>query len=363
MVNIFESEGLSVESQFLKNFFSRLNEQGIDYCVLRNYESLPNSLGGSDLDILFSSKCFSEANVIITELAYKYGLKCIAAIQAYRVLTRIFLGAPRGLWWGVRFDAFSYAGTNGCDILPVEHVLKRAVIHNGIRVASLSDASIMSFLKDIIGSGMDRKQYQGDASLSFKLEKHIFVPILKRYFGNTCVHSTIIPLLENKLMDLRHAQNGIKRSWLFTNINKDFKNTVTSRFMDYCHRFQRLFRPLGISVAFLGTDGSGKTTIINMIRPILESALHTQTYREHLRPNLLPSIGQLFGRPALIDPVTNPHSSAPSGIIGSILRLVYYSLDYILGYWVKVYPILVKRPCVFIFDRYYYDLLYDPHRS
>lgn len=43
----------SVEDEnFLKVFFRNLGESGIQYCVLRNYEHLPHSLNGSDLDIL-----------------------------------------------------------------------------------------------------------------------------------------------------------------------------------------------------------------------------------------------------------------------------------------------------------------------
>ena len=116
-------------------------------------------------------------------------------------------------------------------------------------------------------------------------------------------------------------------------------------------------------IVFLGTDGSGKSTIISKIGPLLESVLHSKSHYEHLRPNLIPSIAWLFGKPEPKGPITEPHKSDPSNFIGSVLRLCYYTLDYIFGYWFKVYPKMAMRPCLFIFDRYFYDYLFDPRRS
>ncbi len=113
----------------------------------------------------------------------------------------------------------------------------------------------------------------------------------------------------------------------------------------------------------MGTDGSGKSTIIDAICPVLEQSLHTKPLYEHLRPNLLPSLARVFGRPVSEGPVTNPHGSKPSGLCGSLLRLCYYTTDYILGYWLKVFPVMVKSPCLYIFDRYFYDYYIDPRRG
>ena len=62
-------------------------------------------------------------------------------------------------------------------------------------------------------------------------------------------------------------------------------------------------------------------------------------------------------------PIKNPHELKSSGIIGSLLRLFYYSFDYIFGYVIKVYPVIVKKSSIWIFDRYYYDYMIDPKRA
>ncbi len=44
------------ENSFVINLFSLLNKEKIEYCVLRNYQSLPQHTGKSDIDLWVSSK-------------------------------------------------------------------------------------------------------------------------------------------------------------------------------------------------------------------------------------------------------------------------------------------------------------------
>lgn len=119
-----------------------------------------------------------------------------------------------------------------------------------------------------------------------------------------------------------------------------------------------------LTIAFLGTDGSGKSTIIEAICPILSEAMNMEVKYEHLRPNYLPSLGVALGKRTKeaeenFGPVTNPHNSRPSGFVGSMMRLFYYLIDYTYGYYKKVY---LSKGLIWIFDRYYYDYLIDPLR-
>lgn len=119
------------------------------------------------------------------------------------------------------------------------------------------------------------------------------------------------------------------------------------------------------TIAFLGTDGSGKSTIIREITSIIEEKTGMIVRYEHMRPNYLPSLAVALGKRSKDEdyangPVNNPHASKPSGLIGSFLRLGYYLIDYTYGYFRKIYP---SRNIVWIFDRYYYDLLFDQKRT
>lgn len=120
---------------------------------------------------------------------------------------------------------------------------------------------------------------------------------------------------------------------------------------------------VGLVICFIGTDGSGKSTIIDTIKPSLETKFNGGVYYEHLRPNYLPSIASIFRRSVSFnEPVVDPHSSPQSGFLVSFVRWSYYMLDYTLGYFIKVFPKLKANSCVWVFDRYYYDYFIDPIR-
>jgi thymidylate kinase len=111
--------------------------------------------------------------------------------------------------------------------------------------------------------------------------------------------------------------------------------------------------PTGLFVAVLGPDGAGKSTVIEGLRKEMAGAFR-RTARFHLMPGLLQ-------RPSNSGPVTDPHGKPPRSWLFSLLKLAYYWLDYTLGYWLRIRPLLVRSTLV-LFDRYYDDLLVDPRR-
>lgn len=120
-------------------------------------------------------------------------------------------------------------------------------------------------------------------------------------------------------------------------------------------------KPCGISIAILGTDGSGKTTVAGL----LEQLFRQQGFgvrRLHWRPEILPSPIRSYGSPELVHDVTRPHSSEARSRVASILLMLYYLVDFWLGYVFQTRLFLRGRTSVAIFERYFYDVIIDPKR-
>lgn len=110
----------------------------------------------------------------------------------------------------------------------------------------------------------------------------------------------------------------------------------------------------GIIIVFLGPDGSGKSSVIEQIIPILSPKFQRTCYI-HLHPR--------FGIKAKgkSTPVTNPHGQLSRGLLSSTAKLLYFLNVYCFGYLLKIRPMMIQNTLV-IFDRYYHDLLVDPIR-
>lgn len=116
-------------------------------------------------------------------------------------------------------------------------------------------------------------------------------------------------------------------------------------------------------VVVMGSDGSGKTTLIELVRQDLKQLIgNLKVECRHLRPGLLPPIAYMIGRHSDEGPVLEPHGKRVFGPILSFFKVAYYGLDYVLGYWIRVRPRLSKGRTLFLFDRYYFDYFVDPAR-
>lgn len=119
-------------------------------------------------------------------------------------------------------------------------------------------------------------------------------------------------------------------------------------------RVARILRPTGFMVAVLGPDGSGKSSVIQRVLSDLAPVFRDTRYM-HLRPRLI------GGRNGAIGAVTNPHALPVRGGMASWAKLAYFVSDYVLGFALRVWPLMARSTLV-AFDRYYHDLLVDPER-
>lgn len=114
--------------------------------------------------------------------------------------------------------------------------------------------------------------------------------------------------------------------------------------------------PKGTWVVLLGSDGVGKSTLLERLVAD-NNALFPVVVTQHLRPNaILPSLKTTKAGSAV-----KPHSLPEYSPWKSVAKLIYLVLDYNVGYLLRVRPQLA-RGALFVFDRYFYDLVVDPVR-
>jgi len=344
-----------VNNNFLPQFFDELKSQNLQYSVLRNYQYLPNSTGGSDLDMLINKADAGKFLEILKNISKKTNGAIISVISS-EICPRICLAGSYNSGWGVMIDLhYEEITYRGYTILSNNIIWKNTyTLDNGVSVLGQKADALVGLFKELLNNGTCQQKYYDDFKKLSTEES-----FLKSVFGDIGKEDIISPLLH--CQQNTYSDNEIHR--LNTALNKEFPRKSLS-LKSKAEKFERFSKQPGYSIAFLGTDGSGKSTIIEKITPTLNDAFHNAVYYEHMRPNRFPSIARLMGKKEEFSgPVTNPHGSEPSGFLGSLLRWFYYMLDYTFGFYLKVWPKKAIRSCVWIFDRYYYDYLIDPKRG
>lgn len=263
------------------------NKNGIDYCILRNYEFLleESEKQERDVDVLISGGDVERA----FEILRKHGF-----LERRRGCTTNHLGCSRvvlklgSVERRIGFD-FHVGGLayNGCYYLLSEDVLarkKRVYINVSRRtffyVPSDEDYFLELLLHSILDKGEFRDKYKGileKLSDSKKLDISYMKNVTSKLLGKR---------LSNKLIEL--ALNGeydelLKLKWnlvLALCTNKPVNTFILIRnllrirrinIMNAANSVYRLINPFykAPMISFIGVDGSGKTTIANELNKVL----------------------------------------------------------------------------------------------
>lgn len=108
-------------------------------------------------------------------------------------------------------------------------------------------------------------------------------------------------------------------------------------------------------VAFLGCDGSGKSTVITDVANQLRME-GTKVSLGHWRPRVLEGEEE-SGEKITAD---NPHGEPPRGLVSSIVKLAWLGFNWWGGWWRWLRR--RSRDGVILYDRYHVDLFVDPKR-
>lgn len=338
---------------FLVDFFELLNRK-TTYAVLRNYEGLPDEYQSRDIDILIDQVNFKKIKKDIYNLAKSYDYKVLLFYKA------------------AGHVAIFFQNKNICDnIIQFDFLFNVSV--KGILIFNSS-----IYLNERLFNG---KVYYLPPVLEF-LDKYLYNKLLGQEYP--IKYSSLLEKVVNEYSDeLKkwliislgssiHNLEEVERLSTATLVRIISKKNKGIHFKIYSVKYAiytlaNLVNPQGLFISFTGPDGVGKTTVLNMVADTYRSVWNEEATKiHHFRPDFLPRIAILLHKTGAVKNVDEnyekPHRGKNSGIIGSIIRLLYYMCDYQLGYWKEIFPRRFRRQ-VTIFDRYFSDIIIDSERS
>ena len=345
---------------FLNAFFEGLNDLNIRYCVLRNYEQLPNSTAGSDIDMWVHESDIQNCIAVLTRASESAKMHLVTFFSD---CTAIKVGIQNNIG-GVQIDIFKGAIYYKQNVLVSgELIAANTKIYNGIQVLGKEFGDLLALIKELMNNSKIKDKYL----IPIYAKKDFYsIEYLKKVlpnFNDSFLHLFCECIKESAVADKIYQLKNLGQKGLSD------KNKHSSFALKMAKVKRLLGKRPGYVIVVEGTDGSGKSFIINSITPILNGAFHNGVIYNHLRPNWLPDIAVVLGKRKKpkegqeVKVVSDPHAGKQSGLVMSLVRWGWYMLDYTLGFMKKIWLPIHSKSKVFIFDRYYYEFYLDQKRS
>ena len=357
----FQNEEQKAKQAFLSLILGKLNDHHIEYAVVHPGNSrLPDV--NSDVDLVFGEDPRKLMDHSIEEICKHHKDSRLVQRLFYDVFCGYYyiLAIPTAsgftfLHLDCLYDPF---GINRYH-LPTPYLLEnRLQTTYGYR-CSLARETEYLFLKRIIKNSWTHSSLQ-EVRRILLTDREANKTIAKKWLGakNAALVDTFLRTEQHSSID-QHLGDELK--WLLESSfsKKHFFKWVARRAMTLLRNMTRVLRPTGYFVAIVGPDGAGKSTINQSVQHALKRGFR-HLWHFHWRPKLLPKLSRTSSAGPQQSVEAPPERSQYRGLI-SFVRFVYYWVDFVLGYWLIIYPRRVRSTLI-IGERYFPDVLVHPER-
>lgn len=353
----------SIESLLTKMFDIMDKEFHHPYIVMNKYDEVPYKLP-SDLDMCITLEDFNRLDAIVPNIAKGVNLIIVQKIwHGYMKCAYMLSPIEPIVQFRLQLDFFTDFSVKHTPLLiPYQDMQTEIRKYGRFTIPSYRMEYVFLLMRRIFKNDFDEEHFcaiqkamTGDKEGCFLYLKKYFDAVtadqINNYVesGDAVKLKSMQPILWKKLQSLsRKNSRGIYK--------------LRFRLAEIKRQCFRIKYPVGICAALLSPDGGGKSSIFERINETCWGSFYGIS-RMYFRPHILKNPGMLNPLNPVPESADNPdpHGKKPNGFVKSLVRYLYYNIDYVLGY-----NILVRKKCIqkqlVVFDRYYYDYFVDMKR-
>lgn len=346
--------------QALEILANTWNKSGLSYSVLHGLEGYPHSVG-RDLDV------------------------CMKRADTTRGADLAESELRKDGWFTVRFDRiwahwlFGFRYHHGkvegleIDFLPTMQTGLLRFLNGPSRFTE----TIGPFPQDIWGGFVKRilMQFYGSNGVRFRSKPDSLVlsgsesEVVERKLGEFFGDRTRLLIEFLQCGDLESTDRFLRQTRVWSQLRSLlFSKRRIERFYFCLRRFVGLNiapRRVAPIIAIVGPDGVGKSSTIRSLEALLQEInVFPKSIFRHWRPDLIPTLNEVLEPKAWFRKrFSDGRAQQPRRHAGpfSLIRLLYYSIDFIVGFWLKDARASVRLHPV-IYDRHAIDMSIDPAR-
>ena len=358
-----------VHASCFSDFINKLNSADEKYFILRNFEGLPENNFSKDVDIIIEPGTFKKVLHILLASMKDAGFDHYYIMNYERA--HCIYGFNTKYNFYIHVDLIEGYANKGYEIFSFNELYANTIVYGSFRVLKPSYDAVMLLLYKLVGVRELKIKYQNKIKDIYKTDRCEILEILSRVlskktceFISECLDKEdFVTIIDNA----REIGKSAKSIAAKKNIIKTFIGWNKFLF-EKAYNIIMCPPKMRKMIVVEAPDGTGKTTFINALVEKISQAYVSDLNKSkvyHFRPELLPNLGaagQKVGVMKQDKDFTNPHRAKPAGFVSSLIRMIYYWLDYIIGM-----PLILRKNAQFdkitIFDRYIYDFLVDPYRT
>lgn len=349
------------EQIFLEGFFSFLNDEQVEYAVIRNYETLPRTVPGTDIDLTLPYADFKRIHDRLGSMAASVGYRIWKQFPKNWSIIQIKFAPnvctdPQEI---VKVD-FMLNGLKwlGYDLISRDDLTAHTTEWQGLRILDIPACTLLTLLNSWTYGGRLKEKYRLEY-LELVPDRRDWVDQRLRALFGPFSRRLISGLEEGRLQEppwpvrLRLVRSRWKKGLsIFSGLRWFITGTV-----------RRMVSPPGEFVVVIGPDGTGKSSLVDKV-----AAECVRMYKRLSRFHHYPYLKvysrldqKSFSRYKKRIDEKDEWSlrQRKFSCIASLFRCGYQSVRYLTGYWLWIYPERVKGSLV-VGERWCYDLLIDP---
>jgi thymidylate kinase len=340
----------------LSELFAFLDREMVEYCVVGDHEKMSEGRDG-DIDLVVSPSVLKAMPRLLLRFAITNDARLMQSIK-HEPTAYFFVLAWRDANQQlhlIQLDTCSDYYRFGRKLMTADEILDGRLpvaidAKTDYHVAEGTPAFLYYVLKKVEKGVID--EYHGHA-LSQLYASAAPNPVqerLLRYWSDENISAICAAAESGDWNSVREILPALK-----TELRSRIPRSLRARISEIKRKVGRILKPTGFFIAVFGPDGSGKSTVNEHIRTSLNLAFWGSEY-VHLRPRLGITLAESDKVPTI-----DPHAQEPRGWFTSVSKLLYYTFDYVAGYYLTVKPLLIRSKLV-VFDRYFHDMIVDPRR-
>ncbi len=324
--------------QFINLLFSEFSKQNINYCVLRQYFDLPEKLSGSDLDILVVPSRFKDAKATLLWAAQQCDLSLLRETAYGQVHFFHFYKKTLEGYFFLRIDLNRDQRYMGASFIEASAILKRAIKYRGFYVAHPADEVVLSLLFPLLAAGKIKAKHKERILQVTKEYPQQLEEILSTYLGPAFSQEVIACLNSDSINSVARYRSKIIRHIFLRALKQPLDFIINLSIFIRDLLLLRIFPP-GCVVILCHTRNKTNKDFTRLLAQSCTNLMLGEHWLIQDRTLLLPLKSNLSSVPAFI----------------------YYSLDFLLGYFIRLRK-SVRRHGIIIIDSYPREFLYRNKR-